>query len=34
MRESVKIPVSLKCRLGVDDFDTYEFFEEFVQKVY
>lgn len=34
MRESVKIPVSVKCRLGVDEFDSYEFFESFVQKVY
>lgn len=30
MKNAVKIPVSVKCRLGVDDFDSYEFFENFV----
>ena len=30
MKNAVEIPVSVKCRLGVDDLDSYEFFEEFV----
>ena len=34
MKESVKIPVTCKCRLGVDEFDSYEFFEHFVDTVY
>lgn len=33
MKESVKIPVTCKCRLGVDEFDSYEFFREFIDKV-
>jgi len=33
MKDSVKIPVSVKCRLGVDEFDSYEFFKEFVDTV-
>ncbi len=33
MRKSVKIPVTLKTRLGVDDYDSYEFLHDFVCKV-
>jgi len=33
MKNAVNIPVTIKCRLGVDDNDTYEFFENFVSKV-
>ena len=33
MQNAVDIPVTIKCRLGVDDNDTYEFFESFVNKV-
>ena len=32
--ESVAIPVTVKCRLGVDDFDSYEFAHDFVKKVH
>ena len=31
--ETVKIPVTVKCRLGVDDFDNYEFIKTFVDTV-
>jgi tRNA-dihydrouridine synthase A len=31
--ETVKIPVTIKCRLGVDDFDNYEFVKTFVDTV-
>lgn len=34
MRKAVKIPVTLKCRLGVDEFDSYEYFYNFVEEVY
>lgn len=34
MKENVKIPVTCKCRLGVDDFDSYDFFKNFVKIVY
>lgn len=27
------IPVTVKCRLGVDEFDSYEFASEFIKKV-
>ena len=30
MRKAVKIPCTVKCRLGVDDFDSYEFAKDFV----
>lgn len=30
MAEAVKLPVSVKCRIGVDDFDSWEFFRDFV----
>ena len=33
MQNAVNIPVTIKCRLGVDDNDTFEFFESFVNKV-
>ena len=33
MQNAVSIPVTIKCRLGVDDNDTYEFFESFVNIV-
>jgi tRNA-dihydrouridine synthase A len=33
MRE-VGIKVTIKCRLGVDEFDSYEFAKEFVNKVH
>ena len=33
MMESVSIPVSVKCRLGVDKQDTYDFAKEFIETV-
>ena len=33
MTKAVKIKCTVKCRLGVDDFDSYEFAKEFVQMV-
>jgi tRNA-dihydrouridine synthase A len=30
MREAVGIPVTVKCRIGIDDHDDYGFFEQFV----
>ena len=33
MKKAVSIPITIKCRLGVDDFDTYEFVRNFVEKV-
>jgi tRNA-dihydrouridine synthase A len=33
MREAVAIPVTVKCRIGIDQFDDYEFFERFVAQV-
>ena len=30
MQDAVSIPVSIKCRIGVDDFDSWEFFRDFV----
>jgi tRNA-dihydrouridine synthase A len=33
MREAVRIPVTVKCRIGIDDRDDYGFFEEFVLNV-
>ena len=33
MKESVNIPVTIKCRLGVDDLDSYEFVNNFVKTV-
>lgn len=33
MQRAVKVPVSVKCRLGIDRDDSYEALESFVQKV-
>lgn len=33
MRSAVKIPVTVKCRIGIDDHDSYQFFAHFVNKV-
>ncbi|MEA3151682.1 MAG: tRNA-dihydrouridine synthase [Gammaproteobacteria bacterium] len=33
MREAVEVPVTVKCRIGIDDQDSYEFFMEFVDQV-
>jgi len=33
MRESVRMPVTVKCRIGIDDHDDYAFFERFVTTV-
>ncbi len=33
MRTAVKIPVTVKCRIGIDDYDSYDFFARFVDKV-
>lgn len=34
MRERVKgMPCTVKCRLGVDEFDSYEFAKNFVSEV-
>ena len=33
MRESVDIPVTIKCRTGVDDNDDYEFLKSFISTV-
>lgn len=34
MAEKLKIPVHVKCRIGVDDDDSYEFVRNFVEVVY
>lgn len=34
MQKSVSIPVSVKCRLGVDDYDDYDFMYKFVDIVH
>ncbi|KAM3141863.1 hypothetical protein pb186bvf_005949 [Paramecium bursaria] len=34
IRENVQIPCTVKCRLGVDDYDSYEFAQEFVNIVH
>lgn len=34
MRESVDIPVTVKCRIGVDHDDSYEFFTDFIAAVH
>ena len=34
MREAVKIPVTVKTRLGIDDKDSYEFLHDFVRLVH
>lgn len=33
MREAVRVPVTVKCRIGIDDRDDYEFFAQFVDAV-
>jgi tRNA-dihydrouridine synthase A len=33
MREAVCVPVTVKCRIGIDDQDDYGFFDRFVQTV-
>jgi tRNA-dihydrouridine synthase A len=33
MREAVQVPVTVKCRIGIDDRDDYAFFEDFVTTV-
>ena len=30
MQDAVSIPVSIKCRIGVDDLDSWEFFTDFI----
>lgn len=30
MENAVKIPITVKCRLGVDDFEDYEFLHNFI----
>ena len=29
-----EIPVHVKCRIGVDEFDSYEFFRDFIETIY
>ena len=31
MEKAVKIPITVKCRLGVDDCDDYEFVHDFIK---
>ena len=33
MRDAVRVPVTVKCRIGIDDRDDYEFFSGFVDAV-
>ena len=33
MSNSVKIPVTVKCRIGIDEFDSFEFLNDFVSKL-
>lgn len=33
MREAVSVPVTVKCRIGIDDSDDYAFFERFIATV-
>ena len=33
MREAVEIPVSVKCRIGIDSHEDYEFFRNFIEVV-
>ena len=33
MREAVNVPVTVKCRIGIDELDDYGFFEQFVTTV-
>ncbi len=34
MRQAVRVPVTVKCRIGIDDRDDYDFFERFVLTVH
>jgi len=34
MRKAVNIPVHVKCRIGVDDLDDYDFAKKFVETIY
>lgn len=34
MQSSVSIPVTVKCRIGIDDQDSYEFFTNFIRAVH
>lgn len=34
MKESVNIPCTVKCRLGVDNLDSYEFVKNFIEIVH
>ena len=33
LRDATSLPVTVKCRIGIDDRDDYEFFSDFVDKV-
>lgn len=33
MQDAVSIPVSIKCRIGVDEFDSWDFFTDFIQTI-
>lgn len=33
MQDAVSIPVSIKCRIGIDEFDSWEFFTDFIQTI-
>ncbi len=33
MQEKVRIPVTVKCRIGIDDMESFESFESFISKV-
>lgn len=33
IKATVKIPVTVKCRIGIDDMDSYEFLDEFVSTI-
>ncbi len=33
MQDAVKIPCTVKCRLGVDNFDSYDFIKDFIDVV-
>ena len=34
MKKNVKIPITCKCRIGVDELDSYEFLKKFIERVY
>lgn len=34
MKQATKLPISVKCRLGVDDLDSFDFFKEFIETIY